>query len=248
MKHIKVDAYGDCLHNRDLPASVKGTLQFEKVEFLRLTSKYKFTVAMENAVCPDYITEKLWRPLRLGSVPIYFGSPSVKDWLPNDQSAILVEDFRSPKELAAFLNDLDQNDAAYEKYLDLKIGSRRVANSRLLKTMASRTWSPDKPYMNTFVDALECGVCDKMYESLLKKARNEQVASRIAPLEHYGCPEPNMFKNIKHEHKLLEYFVAQWGDEWRSARAEARAFKALVESGTSDSKLYFDFLSKEQQK
>jgi hypothetical protein len=46
--------------------------------FLQLMAKYKFTLAFENALGEDYITEKLWRPLKLGSVPIYLGSPSVK--------------------------------------------------------------------------------------------------------------------------------------------------------------------------
>lgn len=47
-------------------------------DFHKLAAKYKFTLAMENAICDDYVTEKLWRPLRLGSVPIVFGSPKVK--------------------------------------------------------------------------------------------------------------------------------------------------------------------------
>lgn len=47
-------------------------------EFLRFVGQYKFTLAFENAVCDDYITEKLWRPLIVGSIPIYYGSPSFK--------------------------------------------------------------------------------------------------------------------------------------------------------------------------
>lgn len=47
-------------------------------DFHKLAAKYKFTLAMENAICDDYMTEKLWRPLRLGSVSIVFGSPKVK--------------------------------------------------------------------------------------------------------------------------------------------------------------------------
>lgn len=47
--------------------------------FLRLMAKYKFTLAFENALGEDYITEKFWRPLKLGSVPVYLGSdPSAK--------------------------------------------------------------------------------------------------------------------------------------------------------------------------
>jgi alpha-1,3-fucosyltransferase 10 len=45
-------------------------------DFFQLMAKYKFTIAFENAIGDDYITEKLWRPLILGSVPIYMGSPS----------------------------------------------------------------------------------------------------------------------------------------------------------------------------
>lgn len=44
---------------------------------LRLVAKYKFVLALENGICDDYITEKLWRPLIAGSVPVYVGSPTV---------------------------------------------------------------------------------------------------------------------------------------------------------------------------
>lgn len=47
-------------------------------ELFELLSQYKFHLAFENAVCDDYITEKLWRPLTVGSVPVYFGSPSIE--------------------------------------------------------------------------------------------------------------------------------------------------------------------------
>lgn len=47
-------------------------------ELIAFVAKYKFTIAIENAICDDYITEKLWRPLIAGSVPIYLGSPSIE--------------------------------------------------------------------------------------------------------------------------------------------------------------------------
>lgn len=46
-------------------------------EFYKFIARYKFVIAYENAICNDYITEKLWRPLSLGIVPIYFGAPNV---------------------------------------------------------------------------------------------------------------------------------------------------------------------------
>jgi len=50
----------------------------DEKEFFRFAARYKFTLAIENYVCDDYVTEKLWRPLRLGSVPIVFGAPNVR--------------------------------------------------------------------------------------------------------------------------------------------------------------------------
>lgn len=52
------------------------TLQTE--ELYRFIGHYKFVIAYENSVCEDYISEKIWRPLTLGVVPIYFGSPSIQ--------------------------------------------------------------------------------------------------------------------------------------------------------------------------
>lgn len=47
-------------------------------EFYKFIARYKFVIAYENSACDDYITEKLWRPLQLGVVPIYFGSPNIR--------------------------------------------------------------------------------------------------------------------------------------------------------------------------
>ena len=75
---------------------------------------------MENSVCDDYVTEKLWRAYYIGSVPLIYGSPKIKDILPNNKSAIEILDFKSPKHLADFINDLNQNDEEYDKYLEYK--------------------------------------------------------------------------------------------------------------------------------
>lgn len=50
---------------------------------LRFLSRYKFMIAIENGICNDYITEKYWRPLIMGVIPIYFGSPSIRVCLLN---------------------------------------------------------------------------------------------------------------------------------------------------------------------
>lgn len=60
------------------------------------------------------MTEKLFRPLHVGSIPVYKGSPLAQDFMPDIHSVIMVDDFESPKELAAFLHYLNENDQEYE--------------------------------------------------------------------------------------------------------------------------------------
>ena len=78
MEYKHVDCPGRVLHNMDAeelsPRHGGGDWQKSKLEFLK---KYKFTIAFENAIADDYITEKLFDPLRSFSVPIYFGAPNV---------------------------------------------------------------------------------------------------------------------------------------------------------------------------
>lgn len=80
MKLISIDSYGTCINNKHLPKQLKENYlsHLDSDEFRKFVGQYKFTLAIENAVCEDYITEKLWRPLIVGSVPIYYGSPSFK--------------------------------------------------------------------------------------------------------------------------------------------------------------------------
>jgi Glycosyltransferase family 10 (fucosyltransferase) C-term len=46
--------------------------------FWKFQAQYKFSISFENGECNDYITEKLWRPLVIGSVPIYYGAENFK--------------------------------------------------------------------------------------------------------------------------------------------------------------------------
>ena len=52
-------------------------------------AKYKFHLAFENSICDDYITEKFVRPFHLGSIPVYFGSDSARDWAPRRDAIIM---------------------------------------------------------------------------------------------------------------------------------------------------------------
>merc|ERR1712038_1232644 len=162
-------AYGHCLHNKDLPEHLRGSEKWKERDYLSLLAKYKFIIAVENAVCDDYITEKLWRTLQVGAVPIYLGAPNIEELLPHENAAVLVKDFSSVKEVADLIHRLNDNDKEYVRYLAHKRlynkGGELVTN-RLLKEMAEqRKWgvtSQQQASMGNFVRHFQCLVCERV--------------------------------------------------------------------------------------
>jgi hypothetical protein len=64
MKHIAVDSYGLCLHNKDLPDAFKGRIYDDHGKSMKnkiaLFKNYKFVLAFENNDhIYDYVTEKI---------------------------------------------------------------------------------------------------------------------------------------------------------------------------------------------
>lgn len=118
MKHIKVASYGRVATTARWPTS---RTQEGRAQKLAVIGCHKFTLAFENSVSVDYVTEKFFDPLIAGSVPVYLGAPNVAEFAPAPHSYIDTADFAGPAELAAYLNHLDRNDDDYQEYLSWKV-------------------------------------------------------------------------------------------------------------------------------
>ncbi len=89
-KYKKIDAPGKAMNNMPAIESFYNGDKWEvKKQFL---SQYKFTIAFENNIYPGYQTEKLYDPMMVNSIPIYFGDPFVGDIF-NTESFINVPDY-----------------------------------------------------------------------------------------------------------------------------------------------------------
>ncbi|XP_065351355.1 alpha-(1,3)-fucosyltransferase 10 [Cloeon dipterum] len=225
MKYVKVDSYGSCLQNKMLPESIRDPMSaLHSDEFWRFQSKYKFSIAFENGECLDYITEKLWRPLVIGSVPIYYGSPTFQDWLPFKNSTIDVRDYKSPKELAEFILMLDSDEERYNQFLEHKRQSpERFSSELLLHMLAERKWSVGEKLWNNFetkslVEVFECYVCQRVHENL-------KEGESVVKLNHYECPPP---VSALTKTTLNNSF---WFEQWHQGQFEAQLVKELVETG-----------------
>lgn len=227
MKYIKIDSYGRCLHNKDLPPEYVDPLTMDDKGFQTIMAQYKFTISMENAICDDYITEKLWRPMILGSVPVYRGSPSVNDWMPNNHSVILIDNFKTPKALAEYIKWLDNNDKEYLQYLEYK--EKGVTNKKLFNFMKKRPWGhgfEDK----SFVSGFECLVCDRIHENLKLASDGLSIKQHIATQDHYGCPAPVQFDFSMID--LPEYERKMWKDEYDHSKHQSHDLKMRVVNST----------------
>ena len=226
MKYVKVDSYGKCVHNKDLPEHLRDPVtSMDSDELIDIIAQYKFTLAMENAICDDYITEKFWRPLYAGSVPIVKGSPTVIDWAPSEHSVILIDDYKSPKELADYLLYLDKNDDEYEKYLMYK--KTGVTNDLLLNTMKEREWSikiKSREDIN-MVESFECYTCNKIHEMLQQPEEERQPM--IADSSHYECEFPR--PSVKYTTSERREETLFWRQVAKIAEHQSKAIRRGVE-------------------
>ncbi|XP_049732500.1 3-galactosyl-N-acetylglucosaminide 4-alpha-L-fucosyltransferase FUT3-like [Elephas maximus indicus] len=121
--HLKVDVYG------------RSHQQLPSANMMEVLAQYKFYLAFENSMHPDYITEKLWKnAFQAWAVPVVLG-PSRKNYerfLPPD-AFIHVDDFPSPQALAQHLQALDKDHASYLRYFRWRETLRP----------SSRSWAQD---------------------------------------------------------------------------------------------------------
>jgi hypothetical protein len=115
MRYLDVHSYGKVLRNRQI-----GSPDRNRPTKLDIIAGYKFDLSFENARAKDYVTEKFFDPLVVGTVPVYLGAPNIERFAPGDRCFINTADFPEPKELATYLMHLHHDDAAYAAYFSWK--------------------------------------------------------------------------------------------------------------------------------
>lgn len=114
MRHAVIDSYGRSLRNR--PAWP----DWAPDDKLRLMERYAFTLAFENSIAEDYVTEKFFDALSVGSVPVYRGAPNIEDFAPGEDCYVDARRFDGPAALARHLDHLLRTPEAYRRHLAWK--------------------------------------------------------------------------------------------------------------------------------
>lgn len=240
MKYIQIDSYGPCVNNKKMPSNVDGFHKLEDEEYFHFLARYKFHLSFENAICKDYMTEKLFRPLRIGVVPVYMGSSHAFQFMPNNHSAIFVNEFPSPKDLAQYLIELDKDDSKYNEYL--RHHKNGIENDWLTETINNRKWKyygeADKVnFIHRMFAGFECDLCDFVINR--KEAINQSKSDQSKPASNestnpvgiMGCPEP--MTSISDIPTSVNRSVSYWEGLY-----EAQALKNMLLNNEIDSKQF----------
>jgi hypothetical protein len=110
-KSKKIDSYGKLFNNiRHFKNN-----SFPEGQKNLIISDYKYTIAFENSKHENYVTEKIWQPICLNSIPIYWGDKSVFNFF-NKKKIIYIEDINDFKKS---LIEIDKIDSSNQLYLEM---------------------------------------------------------------------------------------------------------------------------------
>ena len=104
---------------------------------LKTIAPYKFTLAFENSITRDYVSDKFYDPLIAGSVPVYRGAPNIDEFAPGDGCYVNAAEFGGPRELAEYLQMLDADPERYRAYLAWKDQPFRARFLELVESQRS---------------------------------------------------------------------------------------------------------------
>lgn len=114
-QHMSIDIYGKC-GNLSCPTGGKHFFKNE-ICYEMLSRDYKFYLSLENSLCTDYVTEKLFNTLNYDVIPVVYGGANYSHLLPAN-SYIDVRNFTSAKELVDYLHYVGNNEAIYKSYFE----------------------------------------------------------------------------------------------------------------------------------
>ncbi|KAK7497853.1 hypothetical protein BaRGS_00010987 [Batillaria attramentaria] len=145
---VTVDVYGHC---GDLQCGRQGDQSCMDM----LSRDYFFYLSFENSLCVDYVTEKLYRTMKMVDIiPIVRGGADYSALLP-EGSYINVDDFASVEALAEYMKLLAGDESAYMGYLSWKLD-----------------WTVIEPMPLPF-----CEICDRLHNQRTRRNAYNDVHS-----------------------------------------------------------------------
>ncbi|CAF1322567.1 unnamed protein product [Adineta steineri] len=173
-KYIEIDIYGKC--GRKCSKEKNSQCQAN-------LNEYYFYLSFENSRCHSYITEKFWNIISDNKnrlVPIVMGA-SINDYkqIAPKQSFIHVDQYKTPEELAKYLNYLIANPKKYLTYLQW------------------REYNQIEPINSTRWKTLLCPLCQMAYETHLSPSIRMNFSAWYHPTTQCHHDDAELFTKCK---------------------------------------------------
>lgn len=174
--------------------------------------------------CPKYSSKLAMSKTNVDydDVTLFFFS---QNWLPNNDSAILIENYQSPKHLADHILLLNNNDAKYNRYLKHKIVGN-FTNQMLQDKLKQRGYET-----NSLVEDFECFVCQKSVGETTNLSRSPDEPSVSEDM----CTENLIYPKMQAKSDKRKI----WQNIFRQGKCEANLFNELVTQNQKYSKQRF---------
>lgn len=148
---------------------------------------YKYSLAVENTLCPDYWTEKIGDCFLARTVPIYFGCPNLENYFPKE--SFIRIDIREPQEALDHIREVLARDswetrlAAVEEARDLVLNKYQFfpAMARHIQSQSqSQSQTQSVPVSPPVKPRISVIVCTYNRDRLLPECL-ESLANQRAP-------------------------------------------------------------------
>lgn len=153
---------------------------------------------------------RLFKSVRMQILNLFY-SFCLQDWLPNTNSAILVENYPSIKELADVITEINNNDTLYKSFMSHKT-HKQIQNEFLKEKLGQGRFGLETDQEFT-ITAFECFVCRKLHKNDWNEKRTESI---------YNCPNPRTLNWTSKENT--------WYQHWAVGKCQAKALQFFLES------------------
>lgn len=191
-KYKRVESIGSYLNNMPNGEIVNWTDE-SKINFQK---QCKFSLCFESTAHEGFVTEKIADAFLADTIPIYYGSSSVKD-IYNHRAFINCADYESFDDVVSKIIELDQNDDAYlsmlrepifveDKYLERKMEQLEKFLSNIFEQPLKKVYRRSKVYWP-----------QKYEQWLLGKYETERNLQTLSITKLFKIFSRTVFKKIK---------------------------------------------------
>ena len=110
----RVDSHGNHLNNVHSDIDLLTNKFGWKKAKIEIQSRYRFSIAAENAFHLGYTSEKIFTAFAAGSIPIYWGNPLISVDV-NPSRIINLHDFDSENEFANYVNEVNSDSKIFNQ-------------------------------------------------------------------------------------------------------------------------------------